>query len=198
MYSIGVFGSAVVEEDVLAGKARDIGRSLGKQECTVITGACSGLPYLAAAEAARCGREVWGFSPVRNLQEQQEFVPEDDLSIYSRLIYIPESFPLGTDVNVAKKYRNVISTSHCDAGIILSGRWGTLHEFCSLIDFGAVIGVLTAAGGIADHLPSLVSAIDKPGNGDVSFHAQPEMLVTMVIDALERRRRSTWKQHTEI
>ena len=70
MYKIGVYGSAVASRQANAERAREIGRQLGTRECTVITGACSGLPYLAAAEAARAGRDIHGFSPVNDLEQQ--------------------------------------------------------------------------------------------------------------------------------
>lgn len=190
MYHIGVFGSAIIEEEALVVAARSLGRVLGEHDCTVVTGACSGLPYLAAAEAARCGRDVWGFSPVRSLDEQRAFVPDDDLSIYSRLIYIPASFPFGENLDISKKYRNVISTAHCDAGIIIAGRWGTLHEFCSLLDYGKVVGVLTGTGGVADELPLLYEHISKPGSAEVIFDADPSVLVARIVTALDVRARS--------
>jgi predicted Rossmann-fold nucleotide-binding protein len=188
MYSVGVYGSATAENDQIAAKARHTGQVLARYGCRIITGACSGLPYLAAAEAFRAGREVWGFSPVSDRQQQQAFVPDDDLTIYSRLIYLPEWFEYADNLNVAKKYRNVISTAHCDAGIIIAGAWGTLHEFCSLIDYGKVAGVLTRTGGIADMLPYLHTRIPAPSDAAMLFDADPDSLVERVVAALELRR----------
>jgi predicted Rossmann-fold nucleotide-binding protein len=188
MFSVGVYGSATAENDELAAKARSIGRALAGYDCRIITGACSGLPYLAASEAARAGCEVWGFSPVSDRQQQQAFVPDDDLTIYSRLIYLPEAFEHADDLDIAKKYRNVISTAHCDAGIIIAGAWGTLHEFCSLVDYGRVAGVLTGTGGIADALPYLHTRIPAPPQAEIVFDDEPDSLVERIFAALERRR----------
>jgi predicted Rossmann-fold nucleotide-binding protein len=188
MYSVGVYGSATTKNDELAAKAQALGRALARYDCRIITGACSGLPYLAAAEAAHVGREVWGFSPVSNRQQQQQFVPNDDLTIYSRLIYLPEWFEYADDLDIARKYRNVISTAHCDAGIIIAGAWGTLHEFCSLVDYGRVAGVLTGAGGIADTLPYLQARIPPPSRAEIVFDDDPVSLVDRIFAALELRR----------
>jgi len=184
MFHIGVFGAAIVERQDLVPLAREIGRVLAAAEAIVITGACSGLPYQAAHAAAELGADVWGFSPVRSIEEQRRFTPQDDLSIYSRLIYPPDSFPFADDPLVCKKYRNVISTAHCDAGIIISGRWGTLNEFTNLVDFGKITGVLTNTGAIADELPGLTGRIRKEPSSTVIFDHEPQRLVERVLAAL--------------
>jgi predicted Rossmann-fold nucleotide-binding protein len=187
IYRVGIFGSATSAGADLIDRAGRIGRALAERNCGIITGACSGLPYAAARTAAACGAEVWGFSPMLDLEGQREFVPDDDPGIYSKLIYIPPSFEFIDSPEVRKKYRNVISTAHCDAGIIIAGRWGTLHEFTSLVDFGKVVGVLTGTGEIADELPHLVSVIDKPGSATILFNDSPEELAERVITELDRR-----------
>ena len=60
-----------------------------------------------------------------------------------------------------KKYRNVSSTANCDAGIIISGRWGTMNEFTNLYDMGKVIGILTETSGVADEIKNLSKKINK-------------------------------------
>lgn len=166
--------------------AQEIGNELGKRRCTVITGACSGLPYQVARTASRQGSDVIGFSPVRNIEEQRSFTPHDDLSIYTEIEFTPPS-RIFDDLKVAKKYRNVISTSHCDAGIIIAGRWGTLHEFCSLVDYGKVVGVLEGSGLIADELRDLWKKIRKGTGAEVIFESSPEALITSVLNTLESR-----------
>ncbi|MCL5433229.1 MAG: hypothetical protein M1524_03915 [Patescibacteria group bacterium] len=151
-YKLGIFGSAVEEKDEVTKKARKLGELLGKyrDKIIVITGACSGIPYQVGSEAAKKGVEIWGYSPCTNLKGQKDFTPKDDISIYSKLIYVPKNFEFSSNLDISKKYRNVVSTANCDAGIIISGRWGTMNEFTSLYDFGKVIGILTATGGTAD------------------------------------------------
>lgn len=185
-YKIGIFGSAVDEGDKVVAKAQELGKELGryKNSVTIVTGACTGMPYTVAYEAAQRGVEVWGYSPVKNLKEQKEFTPSDDLSIYTKIIYVSGSFEYADNPDVCKKYRNVISTANCDAAIIISGRWGTMNEFTNLHDFGKVIGVLTGTGGMADELPSLTEKIKKKSKARVLFENSPEILVKNILKTL--------------
>jgi hypothetical protein len=155
----------------------------------VITGGSSGVPYLAAYEAAKKGIEVWGYSPVVNIKDQRIFAPNDDISIYKRLIFIPKDFEFSSDPQVSKKYRNVISTANCDAGIIVSGRWGTLNEFTNLYDMGKIIGVLTGTRGVADELPKLSKKIAKKSKAKIIFSNSPKELVEKVIKELNLRKK---------
>lgn len=184
-YKIGIFGSSAGEIEVNSEeKAKELGRVLSNYKLTIITGACTGLPYLAAKVASKNGNPVWGYSPKLNLEEQKNFTPKDDLSIYEKLIFVPKNFAFFQNEQVCKKYRNVISTANCDAGIIISGRWGTMNEFTNLYDMGKVIGILTGSGGIADELPDLMKKIIKKSKAKVIFANSPEILVKNIIQAL--------------
>ncbi len=180
-YKIGVFGSAEDFDKSLVGKVKEIGKFLGKHKVIVVTGATSGLPYLASFEAYKNGAEIWGYSYEQNIENIKKRMPDHNLSIYSKLIYIPTSFPFASDIQVSKKYRNVISTANCDAGIIISGRWGTLNEFTNLYDMGKIIGVLTKTGGVADELPSLTQKISKKSKVKIIFSDIPSKLVKNII-----------------
>jgi|GEM_PF-1065152 len=145
-YKIGVFGSDAGDSVRDAAHiAKSLGAALGKAKATVITGACSSLPYIAASEAHKLGSKVWGFSPKTNLAGQKKFAPYDDIKMYSRIIYVSKSFPFLGQERALSKYRNVISTATCEAGIVISGRWGSLNEFTNLFDMGKVVGVLPRA-----------------------------------------------------
>lgn len=182
---VGIFGSGILNQDKTISLARDLGKELGKKKVTIITGGCSGLPYQVAFEAHKFGSKIIGYSPVRNLKEQREFTPVDDLSIYSKLIYISEDFEYKANRKVSQKYRNVLSTAACDAGIIISGRWGTLNEFTNLMDMEKVIGVLTDTGGIADELPKLTTKIKKDKTGILIFESSPKVLVKNILNKLQ-------------
>lgn len=184
-FKIGVFGSAEGAVEEILEKAKELGRLLAKQNVIIITGACSGVPYAAASVAAKNGTEVWGFSPEINFENQKVAYPNNDITIYKKLTYISRRYEFVNNPLVAKKYRNVTSTATCDAGIIISGRWGTLNEFTNLFDMGKVIGVLTGTGGIAGELESLSSKIHKPGKAKIIFNSDPQKLVNEVIDALK-------------
>lgn len=184
---IGIYGSSAGESEDAILKAKELGRALEKykEKVIIITGACSGIPYAVAYAAAKCGIEVWGYSPKFDIDGQREFTPHDDLSIYRRIIYMPTDFEfVGSDL-VCKKYRNVISTASADCGIVISGRWGTLNEFTNLIDFGKTVGVLTETGGISDELEGLSKKISKAGQGKVIFRSDPTGLIEKIMKSFE-------------
>ncbi|OGE79022.1 MAG: hypothetical protein A2751_01000 [Candidatus Doudnabacteria bacterium RIFCSPHIGHO2_01_FULL_46_14] len=189
-YKIGVFGSAGGEAEIVKAtmKSEKIGRAIATAGNIVVTGACPGLPYAAAVGAHESGGEVWGFSPLRNQKDHSKFFPDDDPRVYSKIVFVPKNFPFARDLEVTRKYRNVMSTATCDAGVIIAGRWGTMHEFCSLHDYGRVIGVLVKSGGFADELPRLLKETSKKRKAKIIFESNPVKLVNLVIGELKRRK----------
>ncbi len=186
-YQLGIYGSAAGDFEAMLPKATELGRVLRNyaEDLILITGACPGLPYRVISEAAPSGIEIWGFSPSVDAVAQRKTFPDDDLSLYKKLVYVPKDFTLASNDRVSFKYRNVISTATCDAAIIISGRWGTLNEFTNLIDFQKVVGVVTNSGGIADELPMLTSKISKAGQGQIIFDDNPEALIKKILTALD-------------
>ena len=192
-YKIGVYGSSISEGAQAEELGKALGDALAKQNCIIITGACSGMPYIVAHEAAQHGAEVWGFTPAVNIEEHQKAYPCDEISIYKRLVYVPQNYhelfvkspaSKALDWSERLKYRNVISTINCDAGIIISGSWGTLNEFTNLIYEGKPIGVLTGTGGLADQLPDWFPRLRKKSDSVVLFESEPERLVERIIAIL--------------
>ncbi|GAG13995.1 unnamed protein product, partial [marine sediment metagenome] len=154
-YKIGVFGSAGMLSQKIRQKAHDTGKELAKRQCIVITGATTGISDEAVISAFKYGGKTWGFSPAINAASQQKFIPAVNIKNYSKIFFIPPNFPYKDNHLVCKIFRNITSTATCEAGIIISGRWGTLNEFTNLYDMGKVIGVVTETGGIADELSNL-------------------------------------------
>ena len=189
-FKIGIFGSGNNYKNLeeLDLKVQQLGIELAKRndEVVVITGGCSGLPYIVASEAAKGGVEVWGYSPVIGMDEQKLFTPKDDLSIYSKLVYVPKDVSFVNNLRVCMKYRNVLSTNECDAGIVISGKWGSLNEFTNLIDMQKTVGVLTGTGGISDELQELTEKIHKEGQGKVIFSDSPTELVNELFKSLSQ------------
>lgn len=197
IWKIGVYGSNVYEGEAAAALGNALGRALAGRGCIVITGACSGMPYVVAHAAAQHGAQVWGFTPELDAAGQQAAYPADDITIYQRLVYVPSNYRalFGVDTLSAQrdhaarlKYRNVISTANCDAGIIISGSWGTLNEFTNLIYDGKPIGVLTGTGGLADELSEFYPRLRKRSDSVVFFESEPETLVERLLSELEKRR----------
>ncbi len=186
-YKIGVFGSAEKSPQENLDKASQIGKELASKNAILITGACNGLPYQAALAAYQNGAEIWEFSPCLSSKVQLLDTPGVDLSIYKKIFYIPKSFPFSDNRQICRKYRNVTSIANSDAGIIISGRWGTMNEFTNLYDMGKVIGVLTNTGGIADELPKLTQKISKPSKAKVIFSTSPKELIDKIVRELKKQ-----------
>lgn len=195
-YKIGIFGSRAQENEQIVTLGRELGSALAQHRCIVITGGCSGMPYIVAQTAAHQGAEVWGFTPALNREEQKKAFPDDDITIYTNLIYAPqhyqELFMASTlseehDWSARLKYRNVISTINCDAGIIIAGGWGTLNEFTNLIYDGKPIGVLRGSGGLADGLPFIYPRLRQRSTSAVLFGEKPDKLVSRLINILRKK-----------
>lgn len=187
IFKIGIFGSSDGDFEKNIPAARRLGEILAKKNVILLTDACPGLPFEVVNTASKSGVEVWGFSHFTYSEDQQMQVSSDN-SVYKKKFHIPPKYEFVSDYSVTKKYRNVTSTATCDAGIIISGRWGTLNEFTNLYDMGKVIGVLTGTGGIADELESLNKKIKKPGKAVVIFDNDPEKLVEKVLAELAKNK----------
>jgi predicted Rossmann-fold nucleotide-binding protein len=142
-YRIWVYGSNMQESTQAVQLAQMVGKLLARHGVIVITGACSGMPYIVAQAAKQQGAEIWGFSPERDVEAQKQAFPSDDVAVYDKLFFIPPSYdqqfflerPLqeDNDRSVRLRYRNFLSTLHADAAIIIAGGWGTLNEFTHLL-----------------------------------------------------------------
>ncbi len=185
-YKIGVFGSAEGELEKIIPKAHKLSKALSKNNVIILTGACPGLPYEVADTAHAQGTEIWGFSQAVDLKTQIEYV-DHDVSLYKKIFYIPDNYEFVSNRKASQKFRNVSSTATSDAGIIISGRWGTMNEFTNLHDLGKIIGVLTGTGGIADELPNLLNKIHKKSDAKIIFNDNPEILVEEVLEELKKR-----------
>ncbi len=188
-YKIGVFGSAAGEYEEMMPKARELGEELAKykDKIVVVTGAADGLPYETAYIASQKGVEIWGYAPTISKKDLKVISPKQNLSIYKKLVYVPSTFPYIDDLMVCRKYRNVISTANCDAGIIVSGRWGTIHEFSSLYDYGKVIGVYTGTGSFAGEVSYLMKKVSKKSKAVILYNDSPKLLVNNIIKELNSR-----------
>lgn len=187
-YKIGVFGSAEGDIKPLFTKARELGSALADEQIIIITGASNGLPYQVALQASKKGAEIWEFSPCLDIISHKKDTPDADISIYKKILYIPKNFEFSKDLQVCRKYRNVTSIANSDAGIIISGRWGTMNEFTNLYDMGKVIGILTQTGGITDEIARLNKKFKKISSAELHFSNSPEKLVKSVIKALDKRK----------
>lgn len=184
---IGIFGSAENNNDHVIKKAKELGKELSRyrNEMILVTGATTGLTHDVVSIAAKQGMEVWGFPPTTNIKSLKNLTPEIDFSIYRKLIFIPKDYSFRNETQVCRKYRNVSSTATCDAGIIISGRWGTMNEFTNLYDMGKVIGILTGTGGISDELDTLNKKLRKKSKAQLVFENSPKKLIVKILNLLK-------------
>lgn len=169
---VGVMGSASgdIDPDVAA-RARELGRAVARAGCTLITGACPGLPQEAVLGAAESGGLVLGISPA--LSEQEHVVRyRSPVDGYSALIYTGSGL-MG---------REVVNIRSSDIVVIIGGHSGTLGEFAIAYDEGRLIGVLTGTSGVADMVDTLVDRMAKETGAQVIYDEDPSRLVARLVD----------------
>ena len=140
-FKIGVFGSAGGRDiDRCKRLAFAVGRGIALNNSILCTGACPGLPHEAALGAKSKNGLVLGFSPAMNFIDHVEN------------FRFPESPYVFVFTGMEKKGRNLVCTRTCDAGIFISGRYGTLNEFTLMYDEGEgkALGLLNGSGGFVD------------------------------------------------
>jgi hypothetical protein len=185
MAIIAVFGSAggeelVVEKNQIS--ARIIGEEVARRGHYLLTGACPGIPHIAALGALEESGIVIGISPYG-----------------SKFEHVNNGFPIDSYLliftGMTKKGRNPISCRTADAAIFVSGRTGTLNEFSIFYDEGnvlKVIGLLRGTGGVVDNeIPSLLARLsrDKPSKVTVIEDDEPKRLVEAVCVKLQKNLR---------
>ena len=154
----------------LAATARALGSAIAEAGCTLITGACPGLPYDAVEGAEAAGGLVIGISPALSEQEHVERynAPTEGFDV---LIYTGSGL-MG---------REVINIRSSDIVIIVGGRSGTLGEFAIAYDEGRLIGVLTETGGVADVIDDIVAHVEKDTGAVVLYDSDPARLVSRLV-----------------
>lgn len=170
--AVGVMGSASGDIDPsVAARARAVGRAIARAGCTLVTGACPGLPQEAVLGAAAFGGLVLGISPALSEQEHVERYasPTDG---FAALIYTGSGL-MG---------REVVNIRSSDIVIVIGGHSGTLGEFAIAYDEGRLIGVLTGTDGVADLVGELVGRLAKDTGAKVLFDPDPDRLVARLLE----------------
>jgi uncharacterized protein (TIGR00725 family) len=170
--AFGVMGSASGELDAdVVVVVRRLGAAIAAAGCTLITGACPGIPYVAVEGAKEAGGLVVGISPaLSEVEHVQRFgapVAGFDVIVYTG------SGLMG---------REVVNIRSSDIVVIAGGRSGTLGEFAIAYDEGRLVGVLSGTGGIADMVDELVERVHKETGAFVLYDDDPDRLVRRLID----------------
>ncbi len=178
--AFGVMGSASgAIEPAVTRAVEALGAAIARAGCTLMTGACAGLPHSAVIGAKRAGGLVVGISPALSESEhvQRYGSPVHGFDV---LVYTGSGL-MG---------REVVNIRSSDIVVIVGGRSGTLGEFAIAYDEGRLIGVLTGTGGIADMVHALVANMHKATGASVVYDDDPERLVTRLLEQYRTTRRS--------
>jgi uncharacterized protein (TIGR00725 family) len=181
---VGVLGSA---DDALAGgvseavreRAEGLGREIAARALLLLTGATTGLTYIAGMSARAAGAFHIGISPASS---EREHVEKYRLPLDSCDAIIYTGFGL--------KGRNVVLVRSCDVAIFIGGSMGSLNEFTIAYDEGRVLGCLTGTGGVADEAERLIKTFAKPTKARVLHDEDPSRLIEACLEALEEGRRA--------
>ncbi len=162
--------SGDLDPDVVA-EVRRLGSAIASAGCTLVTGACPGLPFAAVEGAKAAAGLVVGISPALS---ETEHVQRFDAPVagFDVIVYTGSGL-MG---------REVVNIRSSDIVVIAGGRSGTLGEFAIAYDEGRLVGVLTGTGGVADMIDALVQQVNKDTGAYVIYDNDPDRLVRRLID----------------
>lgn len=183
----GVMGAAsgVMSPEALA-LSYELGRAIARAGCTVLTGACPGLPHQAVLGAKAEGGLTVGVSPAADRAEHVNRFgsPLDHLDF----VVFTGAGLMGREVP------NVLSS---DVIVLVGGRSGTLGEFAIAYEEGKLIGVLEGTGGITPGIAGLVELCDKPTGAEVLYDPDPQALVSRLLSRHADRPSGAGRRNTE-
>ncbi len=178
--TVGVMGSAgetaqAGDKDALWEKAISLAQAIAAQDLLLLTGATTGIVYVAGKAAHDSGIFHVGISPAGDRLEHVEKykLPLDacDLIVYT-------GFGL--------KGRNVVLVRSCDIVLFIAGAMGSLNEFTIAHDEGKVIGCLTGTGGVADEVDYLLKKFSKDTGARVFQNDDPSKLLDACLNEFKR------------
>lgn len=174
---IGVMGSAGgrISPDELV-LARRVGRRIAELGCTIVTGACPGLPHAAVLEAHAAGGVSLGISPALSREEHVN-VYGSPLQPYTTMVFTGSGL-------MGRETHNIHSS---DFVVFVGGRSGTLGEFCIAYDEGKLIGVLLDSGGISNELPRIADLVQKDTGSILVTDRKPEALIDRLLEIHTQR-----------
>jgi len=177
-YKIAVSGAAQVGHCSKGAveMAKEIGRELARQNCILVTGATTGIPYYAAQGIKEAGGISIGFSPAVSEQAHIKTyrLPTDhfDLIVYTGFDYAG---------------RNLIMTRAADGIIIVCGRMGTLNEFTIAFEDQKPIAVLEGSGGTADRIRTFIIWPYR-GKSKIVYEKDPKKIVRKLIELIKDKK----------
>ena len=169
---IGVMGSAggpITDEELEL--ARRLGRRIAHQDCTIVTGACPGLPHAAVLGAHEEGGVSLGVSPALS--------PEEHVQIYASPLQPYTTMVFTGSGLMGRETHNIHSS---DFVLFVGGRSGTLGEFAIAYDEGKLIGILRNSGGISNDFEAIAKLVKKSTGSVIIADENPERLVDRCLE----------------
>jgi uncharacterized protein (TIGR00725 family) len=150
--------------------------AIAKAGHSLMTGATTGLPELAAGAYMKAGGKIsLGISPASTKIEHvlKYHLPTDnyDVILYTGLHYVG---------------RDALLINSADAVVSVGGRWGTLHEFAIALETQTPIALLQGAGGASAEIEKLLDAIPITHRKLVIIDTDPDRLVAKVTSLLDK------------
>ena len=175
-FQIGVMGGAFVYSLEAIKAAYNVGKTIAQNDCTLITGATTGIPYAATLGASSNRGLTIGISPGKDAKEHVERFGKP-LEGLSAVIYTGMGF----------NGREPINISSCDGVIYIGGEFGTLIEFGQGFYDGKVLGVLTGVRGISDSIKEIVAKMSSCYGSEIIYDSDPERLAERVIEVVKEK-----------
>lgn len=179
-YKIAISGAAAVGhccEDIRR-LSEKVGREIAKQNCILLSGATTGVPYFVAQGCKKAGGVSIGFSPAASEVSHKKVyklpIDQFDVIVYTGFDYTG---------------RNLLLTRAADGVIIVCGRMGTLNEFTIAYEDKKPIGILEGSGGTADLIRSILERPHKK-RGPIVYDTDPKKLVQKLIQEIKKTKRS--------
>ncbi len=159
--------------------SKEVGREIARQNCVLVTGATTGVPYFSALGCKEAGGFNVGFSPAESEMAHVKSykLPTEpfDVMIYTGADYVG---------------RNMLMTKAVDGVIIICGRMGTLHEFATAFEIKKPIAVLEGSGGTADKIKSLTAGPQRNAK-EIIYEKDVKILVKKLIGLIEKEKQSS-------
>ena len=189
---IGIIGKAGRSEDLpenLKKSAKIIGKELAKKRVILVTGACMGVPDIAAKETIKNKGVVLAYSPAKDLREHIE--PP-----------ISYPYPAKNEILIftgfGKLGRNLLSILESDGIIVIGGGIGTLNEISIAYHEGKVIGILQGVGGIGEKIFDLENELKKGTKKEIKAKLikdkNPKRLIKKVIEEIIKNKEEPRKE----
>jgi len=157
--------------------SKEVGREIARQNCNLVTGATTGVPYFAALGCKETGGFSIGFSPAvseaAHLKTYRLPLAPFDIMIYTGADYTG---------------RNIMMTKSADGVIIICGRMGTLHEFVTAFELQKPIAVLEGSRGTADKIRQIATGPYR-GVKKIIYEKDPKALVKNLIELIKKEKK---------